>query len=248
MAYLRAGLNGARERAAELEKTMQASLGVTYQQIEALLSLMFTIHPSRPLPAARGWAASPDLLNHIAADIFKRRPRLVFEASSGLSTLVAAHCVKRVGVGQVVSLEHDAKYEAVTRELIALHGLEDVACIVLAPLKEFELGGEKWLWYDLSQCKLDAPIDLFIVDGPPGATQPLARYPALPLLYDHLAEDSVIMLDDGDRSDEKAIAARWTAEFEDFISEHIPFEKGAFVLRRAAARAKRPGATTGVGH
>src|SRR5262249_34784759 len=148
-----------------------------YRQLEAFVSLLFTLQPSRPLPQTRGWAASPDLLTTITEVIFREKPGLVLEAGSGVSTLVIAYGLREVGAGKVVALEHDAHYAGRSQRLLAFHGLEDIATIVYAPLQGYEHQEQRWLWYDLAGVPLEQPIDLLVIDGPPGEVQPLARYP-----------------------------------------------------------------------
>ena len=48
---------------------------------------------------------------------------------------------------------------------------------------------------------------MLIVDGPAETTEPLIRYPAVPVLYDRLSDDAVILLDDADRTEEERIVA-----------------------------------------
>src|ERR687896_2596152 len=108
----------------------------TYHQTEALLSVINTVKPSFPLPATRTWSASPDILNQLCRLVLSRRPSVVFEAGSGISTVIVAHCLRRLGQGRVVSLEHDPGFAAATRQLLADHDLSDIATIVDAPLKE----------------------------------------------------------------------------------------------------------------
>jgi predicted O-methyltransferase YrrM len=203
-----------------------------YSQIESLLSLFFTLKPTLPLPDMRGWAVSPDLLKKVTELIFAEKPDLVVEASSGVSTLIIAYCLKQLGQGKVISLEHDAKYAAISQRLISFHNLQDIATIVHAPLKEHQIEGHKWLWYDTDRLSIDQPIDFFLVDGPPGNIQELSRYPALPLLYGHLRDGASIVLDDGNRKDERAIVIRWEKEFSHITSEFLTTETGAFLIRK----------------
>lgn len=218
-----------------------------YQQIESLLSLLFTLKPALPLPNTRGWAASPDLLKKIAEVISIEKPDFVVEASSGVSTVVIAYCLKRVGKGRVVSLEHDAKYAANNQSIIAAHGLESVATIVHAPLKEFENNGQQWLWYTPDCLWRDQPIDLLVIDGPPANIQKLSRYPALPLLYKYLNKNSTVILDDGLREDEQQIVAMWEKEFRHITSEFLDTEKGAYILRKNDHALDSPVGGTGRG-
>jgi len=203
-----------------------------YRQLEAFVSLCFTLQPRLPLPQTRGWAASPDLLEKITEVIFREKPGLVLEASSGVSTLVIAYGLQQVGQGKVVALEHDAHYADMSQRLIAFHGLEDIATIVYAPLKGFEHQEQRWLWYNLDDVQIEQPIDLLVIDGPPGDVQPLARYPAVPLLYRNLNDPSTIILDDGHREDEQQTVARWEQEFRQLSSEFLDLEKGAYVLHK----------------
>jgi hypothetical protein len=76
------------------------------------------------------------------------------------------------------------------------------------------------------------PIDLLVIDGPPESTQKMARYPALPLLFKYLLNESIIILDDGGRKEEKEIVEIWEKEFENISSEYLDFEKGAFLIKK----------------
>ena len=204
-----------------------------FRQIDALFSLFFTLKPDRPLPATRGWAASPDFLKLVVEQVLLERPRLVVEASCGVSTLAIGYCLKRLGRGRLLSLEHEARFVALARERIALHGLGEFATVVHAPLVTVKIAGEEWPWYDLRDFSPGDSIDLLVVDGPPGRLHSLARYPALPLLYRSLSDRATVVLDDGNRADEKEIASRWGREFGDLMVEFRNLEKGAFILQRS---------------
>jgi hypothetical protein len=201
-----------------------------YHQLEALFSLFFSIKPKIPFPETRKGAASPDLLKFIYKTIYYNKPDLVLEASSGISTLIIAYCLKNIGKGKVISLEHDQKYANITREYICLHDLVEIASIIHAPLKEFKINNETFLWYSLDNLKLDKPIDLLVVDGPPASTQYMARYPALPLLHKSMNGQSQIILYGGIREDEKKIVQRWITEFDCIKEKYINFEKNAFYI------------------
>lgn len=205
-----------------------------YSQIESLFSLFFTLQPKMAFPDMRSYAASPDLLKKIMEVVLTDRPGFVLEASSGVSTLVIAYCLKLLGKGRVVSLEHDTKYATISQQLISSHGLEDIASIVHAPMKVFLINGNNWLWYDKDRIDIEQRIDLLIIDGPPGDLQKLARYPALPLLHIHLSDQAKIILDDGYRDDEKAIAALWEKEFDDLVPQFLALEKGAYLFQKQA--------------
>jgi predicted O-methyltransferase YrrM len=203
-----------------------------YRQFESLLSIFFTIKPDLPLPDTKGWAAGPDLLKKIAEVILLQKPAFVVETGSGVSTLVIAYCLKKLGKGKLLSLEHDTKYAEMSRNQISFHGLDGIATIVHAPLKEIEIKNRRWLWYNTASFTINNPIDVLIIDGPPGHVQKLSRYPAIPILYSHLNEGSKIIVDDGRRDDEKTIVALWEKEFEGLQSEFFDTENGAYVIAK----------------
>lgn len=201
-----------------------------YGQLEAMVGLNAVLGPKYPFPGTRGWAASPDLLREVVTHVLHHPVALAVEASSGTSTLMIAYAMERKGSGHVIALEHDALYAGRTRDLLQLHGLAHRATVVHAPLVEHRAGGSGLLWYDLSKAPMDAPIDLLVVDGPPEEVGPMARYPAVPLLRDRFAPGARVILDDGDRPDERTIAERWKNECGATACEHLPLEKGAWSL------------------
>jgi len=201
-----------------------------YRQLESFISLMTVLKPEFPLPSTRQWAASPDLLKKVTEVVLRRSPKLVVEASCGTSTIVTALALRRLGQGgKVVSLEHDEKYAQLTRQAIELQGLSEFATVVHAPLKDYDAGGERFKWYDISRLKLDAPIEVLVVDGPPTWVQKKARYPAVPLLIDKFAKDVTVIVDDGDRRDERQMVTDWTRIY-GMNAEYLHLEKGGYIL------------------
>jgi len=212
-------------------KLIELSQFQTYRQTESLLSVLFSLKPDLPLPETRDWATSPDLLKWLLVEILIRKPELVVEASSGVSTVLIAYALKRLGSGKLISLEHSERYADSTRRFISLHGLDDITTVLHAPLQEYQLKKGSWLWYDMSGMKLDRKIDLLVIDGPPEGIQDLSRYPAIPLLYSSLSHEAIIVMDDGRRDGEKRITAMWEEEFDCLSSEYLDMEKGAFFLQ-----------------
>ena len=71
---------------------------------------------------------------------------------------------------------------------------------------------------------------MLVIDGPPGFIQKHSRFPALPLLFDKMADQSIIFMDDAAREDEKEIVSMWL-EMNDGIShEYIETERGCSVF------------------
>lgn len=202
-----------------------------FQQIEALASLYYALRPRHPIPATRVWAASPDLLWHLYRTVRESGVRQVLECGSGVSTLILAYALQEQGEGRVYALEHDEAYARSTRDLLRQHQLQARAEVLHAPLRPVDLNGDTWLWYDTTAIPQQS-FDLIFVDGPPGATRDHARFPAVPLLRDRLADDGIIVLDDHSRPDEADIGRRWLDHYPELAAETLPHEKGTLVLRR----------------
>jgi predicted O-methyltransferase YrrM len=202
-----------------------------YAQTEALFSLFATVPFRRPLPPMRGWAISPDFAVIIVRTVLDQRPALIVETGSGISTLIAAYCLEQVGAGRIVSLDHDAEFAAATRHLLKEHGLETFVEVRHAPLANTPSGH----WYKQSAWEDLKHIDLAIVDGPSSTTRPLARYPVVPLLGKLLSPKAVILVDDADRSDERAMVNEWVHEGLILEQPPIATEKGVAILRRGVS-------------
>jgi predicted O-methyltransferase YrrM len=204
-----------------------------FQQLEALQSLYLELDLKRSLPQTRGWAASPDFLLVLARHALKAKPQSVVECSSGISTIVLARCMQINQGGKVFSLEHDPVYARQTREHLAMHGLEDFAEVIDAPLEPFVHQSEKYAWYARTGLAPDLQIDMVAIDGPPMATGKLARYPAAPGLFHRLSAKAAVFLDDAARPDEKTIVKRWAAEHPGLRLEWHDCEKGCAALYAA---------------
>jgi predicted O-methyltransferase YrrM len=228
---LRASVRSLRARA--LAPTLEAlavlhqQQAADYRQIEALASLLAVVHPRAPFPPFRGWAVGPDFAVLLLREALTRRPACVVELGSGVSTLVLGYALERTG-GRLVSVEHDAGYAAQTRAEVARHGLERPVTVVHAPLEPWP-GGARW--YSRAWVEALPLIDVLVVDGPPGDTGPLARYPALPALATKLSPGAVLIADDAHRPDERAMVAQWLKEQPGLTANSVATEQGAVVVR-----------------
>lgn len=197
-----------------------------FRQLEALQNLYQLIRVRRAMPPSRGWALSPDVLLSYVEEILRSEPRTVLECGSGASTVWAAYAVELLGSGRVVALEHDQEFAERTRTTLAGHGLADVADVRLAPIAPIDVPAGTWQWYDTAALHDLHDIDLVLIDGPPKPTHRQARYPAVPVLRDRLAPGAVLLLDDADRPDERAILHRWRSEWPELTWNKLPHEKG----------------------
>jgi hypothetical protein len=206
------------------------NINALYCQLEVLLGLYVDLGLTKSLPGTRSWAASPDFLMELVRHTLRQKPTTVVECSSGTSTVVLARCLQMNGGGKVYSLEHDPIYAQQTAAHLARHGLSEFAEVIVAPLEPMTVRGESWLWYGHSTLPESVPIDMLVIDGPPTATGPLARYPAGPALFSRLAEDATVFLDDAKRDSEISILERWKTEFPQLTHYSKYCEKGCAVL------------------
>jgi predicted O-methyltransferase YrrM len=205
-----------------------------YEQLEAYVDLRGIIRARAPMPALRGWAASPDVVRLLAAHMWRQYPKLIVECGSGSSSIWLGYFAEQSGSAKVVALEHDERFAAVSRELVRAHGLADFVEVRLAPLTAWECDGQAYQWYDRKAIEDLVDIGLLFVDGPPKATGPHARFPAIPLLLPRCADDVLIVLDDTARDEERAISDRWLAEHPELERTARRFDKGAHVFTRRA--------------
>lgn len=181
----------------------------------------------------RSWAASPDFVALILSNISETKPMTIVEAGCGVSTILAAYSVKKQGGGRILSLEHDEKYAIYCNELLKQHGLKDIATVFYAPLKEYNIGGETFQWYDTKAIEEINPINLLVVDGPPiKLLGQFARYPAMAMLHDKLSPGATVLMDDANRTAEQAVLARWRSEFPNLEMKDGHCEKGAAIIRK----------------
>lgn len=210
----------------------------SFRQHEARDQLAKVLTTRHALPYTRGWTASPDLLIHLFDLVRQRKPQLILELGSGISSLVMADALRQNGKGRLRSFDHDATYAALTRDLLVREDLESGARIDHVPLIPWKPAaptdlGETWEWYDLPVGLRRLPkIDLFVVDGPPGGTCDFARYPAVPALIHRLAPGGMIVADDTIRKDETRIVEAWRDQFDLELTFLTQFEKGLAVLTR----------------
>lgn len=179
---------------------------------QAIHQLMREYAPVEPLPGLAGWALSPSGLVWLTRHIANTRPATVVERGSGTSTLWSAMALRANGTGHLTALDHNPEFAQRTRDALALHGLSEWATVVDAPLTSVETPRGAFEWYDTARQSF-SEIELLLVDGPPAATGPHARYPALPIFAPYLADGAAVAVDDMVRSDEREAVEFWLEEF-----------------------------------
>jgi len=197
----------------------------TYQQVQKNLAL------EKELPITPDWSAAADFLELIKDHCLKAKPKTIVECSSGATTLVLARCCQLNKQGKVFSLENGEEYAINTQNHLKDFGLGNYAEVIHAPLEIVEVNNESYQWYETKKLT-DQKIELLVIDGPPGFLQKHSRLPAVPKLFNQLADQSVIFLDDAARDDEKEMIDLWLEMYPDMQHEFINTERGCSILTR----------------
>lgn len=220
----------------QLEHTVRTEVINATKQIEAFASVQTYLAGGELVPAMHGWPISPDFAQLLISQIEAGGHDLVIEFGSGTSTRLIAQVLARrqsapgavQGAAPVqLAFEHLEVYHAQTAGLLAQAGLRDAVHLHLAPLVPMTVGDEQMPFYAVEpglpdgvglarerRAAGDAPLKvLVLVDGPPAATGPQARLPALAAVWPQLAGAALdLLLDDYDRPDERAIGERWLTD------------------------------------
>lgn len=203
----------ARQDAAAFQQHVRQSFLNAVTDAWSLHNLVRLVDVQGEFPPAGGWAATPQTLLAMVAEVQSRDGEvLVVECGSGTSTVWLAATMRQRGSGRVVAVEHEEEFAEATREHLRRNGLQAWAEVRCAPLTDVEVGDRTFRWYDPACFEDLGGIDVLLVDGPPWRTGDLARYPALPVLAGRLGEGALVVLDDVDRDQERATARRWVEE------------------------------------
>lgn len=216
----------------KLQKDQQSQSKNSLRQIESFLRLQNYCGDRMVLPDMHGWPVSPDLGVYIIRLVEAGGFDVIVEFGSGVSTLLIALALQKAadphakgGSTSFVSFDHLQSYLQQTQAQLHQAQLSESVQLVYAPLVE-TAGAQNnpSLYYDcqatLQQLRqsIDKPNPklLVFVDGPPAATGPLARFPAMPAIeqaFEGRAEVHYLM-DDYIRQDERNIVDQWQMHLE----------------------------------
>jgi predicted O-methyltransferase YrrM/gas vesicle protein len=222
----------ARRVAESIRSHIDSSATDVVRQFEALMQLVPRVDTAQQrFPASGGWAMTAEGLLLLSDMIQHCRPSRVVELGGGTSTIWTGAFVKRYG-GSVITFEHDPRYFDKTNELIAEFDLAGVVDSRLAELEDIETPEGTRRWYAPTAFEDLVDVDMVIIDGPPKATGPQARYPALPVLRDRLSSECLIIFDDFKRHDEKEIMEGWLRQYPEFVQLHSRIDRIGLMRRR----------------
>jgi glycosyltransferase involved in cell wall biosynthesis/predicted O-methyltransferase YrrM len=207
LTLLRRSVENVRKEQRRLEANLQAEF-----QLRDMLTVTESGEPEGAItPLNPDWQLSSQAVREVVRHILLEQPKVVVECGSGASTMWIGRALRRVGEGRLVSLESSADWVAIVTGMLHYEGLGSVE-VRHAPMEPIQVAQHEQLWYSASALADVEEIDLLLVDGPPGRTNKLARYPAVPAMCHKLRPGATVMLDDCHRRDEKETVRRWLDE------------------------------------
>lgn len=216
-------------RLRDLEGRQQREIANAVLQIESFIRLQHYLGPDILVPEMHHWPVSPDFGLLLVELIESNDYDAVVEFGSGTSTLLLAKAIERVahrhrrGSAPLLSFEHLEVYQQKTQGLLDKAGLAQYARVELTPLSDWHRRDGRAFAYYSCDAALDALRQLLptadglvmvVVDGPPAATGPMARYPALPQILNSFGPSFRFhfLMDDYLRTDEQEIIKAWEME------------------------------------
>jgi len=205
------------------------------REIEAMFQLFGEFVPRAPMPSSGDFALNPTDLLELLHLIALKQPRLVLELGSGTSTVWIGYALEKFG-GRLISLDHDHGYVKKTRALLTAHSLAATAEVRAAPLAAMPIGDVSYQWYDPAAVADLQEVEMLLVDGPPQATGPDARFPAMHVLERRLAANATVIVDDANRPDEREAVRRWTQTITGLTQDKSILGRHAVLLYTRAER------------
>jgi predicted O-methyltransferase YrrM len=159
-----------------------------------------------------GWTLGARGAQLIDTALRAHQPSYILEAGSGASTVVLAEYAKgRRRNLRIISLESDARFFQQTSDMLVARGLRSRVDLRLVPLRNYVTSFGLAQWYEVDQ--LPYGIDFALIDGPPGHLSS-GRLATVPALWDRLALDCELWLDDAHRQRERRALHRWEQHYE----------------------------------
>jgi hypothetical protein len=165
-----------------------------------------------------GWALGARGAQLVDAALRRCRPSYILEAGSGASTVVLAEYAKgRRRNLRIISLESDARFFKETNDRLVARNLRSRVDLRLVPLRGYVTPFGLAQWYETEH--LPYGIDFALIDGPPGHLSN-GRLATLPALWDRLALDCELWLDDAHRLRERRALHQWEQRYGISVSIH----------------------------
>jgi predicted O-methyltransferase YrrM len=204
-------------------KGIERAMRENSRQSEFYTQLLKLLNLNAPIPATRGWAASPDLLLTLHSLTKRYSPKTIVDLGSGLSTLVLA---KSAPGAKIFSIDNSEEYATKTLSVLRDHAITNVQ-VRVAPLTPHAEGVD---WYAVEEIDDIERVDLLFIDGPPGSKNSQARHPVIHEFLKKLSPSAIVVIDDVGREGERAIAEEFATLLPTHTIEFLPHEKGTAVI------------------
>ena len=184
------------------------------------------------------WALPLDEQRFLASLVAHLKPQHILEMGSGTSTQALARASSQLEAPCcITSVEHDPDFRRSTIRGLADHRQAGYRiALQFAPLVLRECGGKLLPVYRLRPQRFAAsrPADLVLIDGPPAALG--GREGTLYQVLDFARSGTLVLLDDANRSEERAVLSRWQCNLGDAIEVKLlpEFSHGmaAIIIRK----------------
>ncbi|WP_153394285.1 class I SAM-dependent methyltransferase [Ornithinicoccus halotolerans] len=141
--------------------------------------------------------------------IEQHHPEAVLSLGASNAAMWVAEALRTAESARLVVVDDDEHAVSGVARFLHERGLTGRASARHAPLTDVEVAGEPCHWYDTQAFTDLEGVDLVLLDGPAAGAGRFARYPAVPLLQDHLSEHALLVLFDVSRLGASATVTRW---------------------------------------
>ena len=172
------------------------------------------------------YSLPPESAAWIHREITRRRPHMIVECGSGLSTVAIALAVSRMAAStpaaRFVSLESNDHWLNLTSDALTRLNLAPYVELSYARVTPLEFNGRLLNAYDTSILR-DSIVDFLFVDGP---TPDYGRAGVLPGFMGRLSDKATVVLDDACRDAERQCVELWTRECGMSFLGYVPVGHG----------------------
>ncbi len=206
---MRSRLKSVRNKLALKFLGLDNSLVVNAFEFQKISKLFHSLSSYYPYTSS---ALDPASLSLVINDVVINSRKSILELGSGISTILLAHVLKTNRIeASFNSIEENAEWANYIMGCLRREGLDTFCTVHAVPVKTMP---DNQQWYDhkaMEKLKKEmGSIDCLLIDGPIAHSQgkQLIRQGA-EYLFDFLAENYSIFLDDTNRTGERGIRSQW---------------------------------------
>lgn len=158
-----------------------------------------------------GWSISQDLARFLAHAVATLNSKNILEFGAGSSSLVLANSLSVSGGGKLTSIEQNPVWCTETWKLVNDKENVDSFMIVAQPKLSLGISGVYFCFKDcLEDIAYRGLYDLVLIDAPQYF---FGRDGAVPIIYNYLAPNALIVMDDAERYNDRWTLFRWLRSY-----------------------------------